>query len=281
MGRSGPNCFHQSLWDLLVPKIVHPILEEKVCRKCVLVFAARSEGSGLEEGKLRLFLSALPERLHVVQFLPTELVSGQCLHKLNSQMWQMVFVWRACSQLHAVTLHEGAEKGEPLERTAGDGCWFGGKVPGLAGGQSVRPGRLQLIVAETTLRSTSKTQRQPNELPWDQRRLAKFGAIQKATELSKAIPASKGLTPRSQREEERFVWKTVSFSFTLMWSLGIFCNLKAGLFIYFFHIIYPFFSLKAFCLLTLSSYRMRSRQIQIELLLPFYKSVISGHLVFL
>lgn len=78
------------------------------------------------------------------------------------------------------------------------------------------PGRLQLIVAETTLRSTSKTQRQPNELPWDQRRLAKFGAIQKATELSKAIPTSKGLSPRPQREEERFVWKTVSFSFSLM-----------------------------------------------------------------
>lgn len=61
-----------------------------------------------------------------------------------------------------------------------------------------------------------------------------------------------------------------------------FLQLKSWvIYLCFFHIIYPFFSLKAFCLLTLSSYRMRSRQIQIEPLLPFYKSVISGCSLFL
>lgn len=35
-------------------------------------------------------------------------------------------------------------------------------------------------------------------LPWDQRTLAKFGAIQNATQLSKVIPIRKGLSPRSQ-----------------------------------------------------------------------------------
>lgn len=111
-------------------------------------------------------------------------------------------------------------------------CCSGENVLDLAGEQSGQPGRLQLVVTETTLRNTSRIQRQPNELPWDQRRLAKFGAIQKATELS-VIPTSKDLSPRSQWEEERFVWKTVSFPFSLMRSLGFFCNLKAGLFIFF------------------------------------------------
>lgn len=70
------------------------------------MFTVGFEESGLEEGNL--CLSAQPERLHIVQFLPTELVSGQCLHKLNSQMWQMVCVLWACSQLRAVSLHEVA-----------------------------------------------------------------------------------------------------------------------------------------------------------------------------
>lgn len=84
MGRSGPKCFHQSLCGLLVLKIIHPIEEYKVCRNCLLlVFTRRSEESGLEEANLLLFLSGQPERLYVLQFLPTELVSGQCIHKLK------------------------------------------------------------------------------------------------------------------------------------------------------------------------------------------------------
>lgn len=84
MRRSGPKCFHQSLCGLIAPKIIHPIVEYKVCRNCfVLVFTKRSVESGLEEANLLLFLSTQPERLHLVQFLPTELVSGQCIHKLK------------------------------------------------------------------------------------------------------------------------------------------------------------------------------------------------------
>lgn len=84
MKRSGPKCFHQSLHGLLAPKIIHPVVEYKVCRNCfLLVFIKRSEESGLEEANLLLFLSAQPERLHLVQFASTELVSGQCIHKLK------------------------------------------------------------------------------------------------------------------------------------------------------------------------------------------------------
>lgn len=83
-----------------------------------------------------LFLSAQPERLHVAQLLLTELVSGQCLHKLNSCTWQMACVWCARSQCCVPTGVAG--KGNPSERTAGGGCCFGEKAPGLAGGQSVQ-----------------------------------------------------------------------------------------------------------------------------------------------
>lgn len=75
MGTPEYKCFHQSLCDLFSLKIIHTIVERKVCRNCfVLIFTRRSEESGLEEVNLLL---------HLVQFLPTELVSGQCIHKLK------------------------------------------------------------------------------------------------------------------------------------------------------------------------------------------------------
>lgn len=63
MGTSSPSWFHQSLWHLLVPKIIHPIAEQKICKKCV-VFAARFEGSGLEEGNLSVPLSSARDTAH-------------------------------------------------------------------------------------------------------------------------------------------------------------------------------------------------------------------------
>ena len=152
------------------------------------------------------------------------------------------------------------------------GACLGEKIPGLAG---LAGGESQCSLGgcspqgQRPLRgAVSRTQRQPNELPWDQRRLAKFDAVQKATELSKAMPTSKDLSPRTQWAEGRVVYETVSFSLCLMWSLRIFYTLKAGLLMGFF-ITCPFFSLKVFCLVALSFYRKRSRQIHIKSLTSF------------
>lgn len=60
-----------------------------------------------------------------------------------------------------------------------------------------------------------------NEPPWDQRRLAKFGAIQKARELPKAILTSKDLSPKVTMSRGEIFFKNCfiqSLEFLVTWN---------------------------------------------------------------
>lgn len=175
-----------------------------------------------------------------------------------------------------MSLYEVAGKGEALERTAGMGVVLG--EGSRSGRRAVSAAREAAAQCDTdhpeqhkqdpeTTKGTSLGSEDTGRVWCDpeshialQSDSCKKGSLSKVTMRTGEIYLENGFI-------------------LILWSLGIFCNLKAGLCL--FHITYPFFSLKAFCLLTLSSYRMRSRQIQITQLPPFCKSVVSGHLVFL
>lgn len=165
MRRSGPKCFYQSLCGLLASKIIHLIVEYKVCRNCfLLVFTRRSEESGLEEANLLLFLSAQPERLHLVQFLPTELVSGQCIHKLkfpnvtDGICFVCMFAVARCIPSRSSWKRRALGKdsrGWVQVWGATGPVWGEGSRAGRSGRRrvTVQPGRLQPTGTETVQRS--------------------------------------------------------------------------------------------------------------------------------
>lgn len=155
---------------------------------------------------------AQPERLPVVQLLPPELVSGQCVHELqlpnvaDGICFVCVFSVACCAPSRSSWKRRALGEGGRGCGALGRRCrgWQQESPPCSPQGQRLLGG------------TVSRTQRQPNELPWD------WGGWRGRGRFGKPLSCAK-LRPRARSSlrgaEGRAVYEAVSLPFRLMWSL--------------------------------------------------------------